>query len=143
MFRDRERQYVETARIGRLATADAGGRPHAVPVCFALLDDHIVTPVDEKPQRVSPADLRRSQDIRENPRVAVVVDHYAEDWSTLGWVQIRGTAAYCTPDEAPHAGGVAALESKYEQYADHGLNDRPLIRITPGHVRSWGRLERP
>jgi len=143
MFRDRERRYVERARVGRLATADGEGRPHAVPVCFALVDDHVVTPIDEKPQRVSADDLRRSRDIRENSQVALVVDHYVEDWDRLGWVQVRGTATHSRPGEDSHATGVAALEGKYDQYADHDLDDRPLIRITPGSVRSWGRLERP
>lgn len=142
MFGDRERRYLESARVGRLATADADGRPHAVPVCFAFADDHIVTPIDEKPKRVSPDDLRRSRDISENPRVALIVDHYAEDWSQLGWVQVRGTATRCTPSDEIHPLGVRALRGKYDQYADHGLEDRPLIRISPGSVRSWGRLER-
>lgn len=143
MFQDCERQYVETARVGRLATADAEGRPHVVPVCFALVGDHVVTPIDEKPQRVSPDALRRSRDIGENPRVALVVDHYTDDWSRLGWVQVRGTASRRAPGEESHSSGVTALREKYDQYAAHALEDRPLIRISPGSVRSWGRLERP
>ena len=143
MWQKQERKYVETAQIGRLATADTEGRPHVVPVCFALVDDHVVTPIDEKPQRVSPNKLRRSQDIDENPRVALLVDHYADDWSQLGWVQVRGMATLCTSDEVPHSPGVAALRRKYDQYADHDLENRPLIRIKPGSVQSWGRLERP
>lgn len=143
MFRDREREYVETARVGRLATADGEGRPHAVPVCFALVDGHVVTAIDEKPQRVGPDALRRSRDIEANPRVALVVDHYTEEWSRLGWVQIRGTATHCTPDAASHSSGVDALRRKYDQYATHDLDSRPLIRISPGSVRSWGCLDRP
>ena len=143
MFRDRERRYLENARVGRLATADGDGRPHVVPVCFAVANDRIVTPIDEKPQRVAPDELRRSRDIAENPRVALVVDHYTEDWDRLGWVQVRGTAALRTPTDDCHSIGVAALERKYDQYADHELDERPLVRIDPGSVRSWGRLERP
>ncbi|WP_350355842.1 TIGR03668 family PPOX class F420-dependent oxidoreductase [Natronomonas marina] len=143
MFQEQEREYIETAQIGRLATADSEARPHVVPICFALSDGHIVTPIDEKPQRVPPDDLRRSRDISENPRATLIVDHYADDWSQLGWVQIRGTAAHCTPGDASHAPGVTALKRKYEQYADHNLDDRPLIRIAPGSVQSWGRLNRP
>lgn len=142
MWEERERRYVETARIGRLATADAAGRPHVVPVCFALADGHVVTPIDEKPQRVSPADLRRSRDIVDNPRVALIVDHYSEDWSQLGWVQVRGRAMHCAPDEDSHSPGVTALREKYDQYIDHDLETRPLIRIDPGSVRSWGQLSR-
>lgn len=143
MFRAEERQYVVRARVGRLATADAAGRPHVVPVCFALVDEAIVIPIDEKPQQVDPDELRRSRDIDENPRVAMIVDHYSENWSQLGWVQVRGTATHCDPGDEPHAPGVTALERKYDQYAEHDLGSRPLIRISPGSVRSWGRLERP
>lgn len=143
MFEAEERRYLEAARVGRLATADAEGRPNVVPVCYALVDDRIVTPIDEKPKRAAPDELRRVRDVEENPRVALVVDHYAEEWSDLGWVQVRGTAAPIPPGEPSHGGAVAALRGKYDQYADHDLEDRPIVRIEPGTVRSWGRLEAP
>jgi PPOX class probable F420-dependent enzyme len=143
MFSARERRYVETARVGRLATADAEGRPNAVPVCFALDGDRVVTAIDEKPKTVGPDALRRVRDVRANPAVALVVDHYVEDWSALGWVQIRGTAAYLAPDDDGHTAACAALRAKYDQYADHALDERPAIRIDPGRVLSWGDLERP
>lgn len=75
--------------------------------------------------------------------MTLLVDHYAEDWSRLGWVQVRGTAVRCAPDEDHHHDGVRALRAKYDQYRDHDLEERPLVRIDPGTVRSWGRLERP
>lgn len=84
MLQDQERTYIETAQIGRLATVDAEGRPHIVPVCFTFIDDHIVTPIDEKPKNVSPDALHRSQDIIENPHVTVIVDHYTDDWPQFG-----------------------------------------------------------
>jgi PPOX class probable F420-dependent enzyme len=143
MLGSRERTYLEAARVGRLATADAEGRPHAVPVCFALDGDRFVTPIDEKPKSVAADDLRRSRDVRENPRVALVVDHYVEDWSELGWVQIRGTATHLDPGESGHADAVAALRGKYDQYADHALEERPVIAVEPGSVRSWGELSGP
>lgn len=152
---DRERRYLRRARVGRLATADGEGRPNAVPVCFALLPDgdrgeRIVSAVDEKPQSVDPDRLRRVRDVRENPRVALVVDHYREDWDRLGWVQVRGTARVLSPgdgseghdrERTPHASAVAALGERYDQYADHDLRERPVIAIEPGTVRSWGDLD--
>lgn len=140
MFEPAKRRYIESARIGRLATADAEGRPHVVPVCFALVDDQIVTPIDEKPQDVPPDALQRSRNIRENPSVALVVDHYTEEWSQLGWVQIRGTATHLKLDDPLHADAVTALQQKYHQYATHALDDRPMIRVSPGSVRSWGLI---
>lgn len=143
MFDPRERRYVETARIGRLATADAEGRPHVVPVCFALVGDEVMTPIDEKPQSAGADSLRRSRDISDNPRVALVVDHYTENWSNLGWVQIRGTATRLSPDRVDHPSARTALREKYDQYADHALEERPIIRISPGSIVSWGDLTRP
>lgn len=139
---DAERRYLETARVGRLATADSEGHPHVIPVCFTLADDAILTPIDEKPKGVGPTELRRVRDIHTNPQVALVVDHYTEDWNALGWVQVRGTALQVSPDEPSHDLAVRALRAKYDQYAEHALEERPLIRIEPGHVVSWGQLER-
>lgn len=143
MFEPHERQYLDTARVARLGTADGDGRPHVVPVCFTRLDDAIVTPVDEKPKTGSPDELQRSRDIRENPRVVLLVDHYTETWSELGWLQVRGTATHLEPEGAAHAPAVTALREKYDQYADHELEARPIIQITPGSVLSWGQLDRP
>jgi PPOX class probable F420-dependent enzyme len=133
--------YLAAARVARLATADSGGRPQVVPICFALTAAGIVTPIDEKPKDVDPMGLRRVRDVRENPSVSLVADHYAEDWSQLGWVQVRGTAELLDPDEEGHEEGVTALRGKYDQYADHELSRRPIIQIEPESVRSWGQLE--
>ncbi|MFC7141591.1 TIGR03668 family PPOX class F420-dependent oxidoreductase [Halosimplex aquaticum] len=154
MFTDAERRYLESARVARLATADAEGRPNAVPVCFALVDGEddesaapdgetapwIASPIDEKPKGGSPETLRRVRDVRENGRVALVADHYVEDWDRLGWVQVRGTASVLAPGDASHDAAVGALRGEYDQYADHALGERPALRIDPGHVRSWGRI---
>lgn len=137
-----ERQLLVAARRGFLATADGDGRPAVVPVCFALLvadagDLSLVTPLDEKPKDAAPGDLRRVRDVAANPRVALVVDRYDEDWTELAWVQVRGTASVVDPGGAGHAEAVAALRAKYDQYADHALSERPLLQVDPGHVVSW------
>jgi len=108
---------------------------------FALLDGDILTPVDEKPQDVPPTELRWVRNIQANPRVALVVDHYAEDWSRLGWLQVRGTATLQSlADYSDHPPAVAALRAKYDQYGTHALEERSLVRVEPGAVRSWGSL---
>lgn len=145
MFDAEERAAIEAARVSRLATADAEGRPHVVPICFALVEtpdgpNQLVTAVDEKPKTASPAALRRVRDIHENPRVAMVVDYYAESWDHLGWVQVRGTATVLDPGDAGHAAAVHALRERYDQYESHALEERPIIAISPATVRSWGDL---
>lgn len=138
-----KRRYLDAARVGRLATADADGRPHVVPICFGRRGEVLVSALDEKPKRVDPANLRRVRNIRANPRVALVVDHYTENWDELGWVQVRGTAELLDPGDEAHQPGVAVLREKYQQYATHELDSRPLIQIEPESVTSWGRLDRP
>lgn len=145
MFDADELAALSKARVGRLATADADGRPTAVPICYALVepDDgpvELVTPIDEKPKTADLDELRRVRDIRANGRVAVVVDRYTEDWDRLGWIQIRGTARVVGPGDANHPAAVAALRARYDQYANHDLEHRPVIAIAPGSVRSWGDL---
>ncbi|MDY6764862.1 MAG: TIGR03668 family PPOX class F420-dependent oxidoreductase [Halobacteria archaeon] len=140
MFSNSEWDFVEEARVGRLATADIQGRPHAVPICFGVDNETktIFSAVDEKPKSVEPTDLRRVRDIQDNPYVALIIDMYDEDWENLAWVQVRGTASLVLPGEEKHGMYVDKLKDKYNQYSDHDLTERPLICIEPGHVVSWG-----
>lgn len=142
-FDGAERAFVERARVGRLATADADGRPHAVPICYAVLDDTVVSAIDEKPQSVGPSRLRRVRNVRANPRVSLIVDRYAEDWDALAWVRVDGDACVLDPGEEPHEAAVTALREKYDQYADHALEERPVLAIRPEQVVGWGAIEEP
>ena len=76
------------ARVARLATADATGQPHLVPVTFAVAGDMVYTAVDAKPKRTTA--LRRLANVAANPRVSLLVDHYDDDWSRLWWVRADG-----------------------------------------------------
>ena len=84
------------ARVARLATADAEGRPHIVPIVFALDGDRIYSVVDQKPKRTT--QLRRLRNITENSQVALLVDHYEDDWDALWWVRADGHARLLDPD---------------------------------------------
>ena len=134
---DEARALLEGARVGRLATADAEGAPHVIPVCFALLDGRIYSIVDEKPKRTTR--LARLRHIEGNPSVALVVDRYDEDWSMLAWVLVRGAASVldAATSEDEHRVAVAALRGKYEQYQAMNLEGRPLIVLTPTRVNAW------
>lgn len=125
------------ARVGRLATVDPEGRPHVLPVCYALLAGSIYSPLDEKPKRIAPERLRRVQNILANPSVCLVVDRYSEDWDELAWVQVRGDARLVQPGQPDHAAAVQALRERYPQYRAMQLEQRPLIRIDPLQVVSW------
>jgi PPOX class probable F420-dependent enzyme len=101
------------ARVARLATVDARGRPHVVPICFVLAGDVLYSAVDHKPKR-SPR-LKRLDNIRANPGVAVLVDHYEDDWSRLWWVRLRGRGRVLGAGEERER-ALALLTDKYPQY---------------------------
>ena len=128
--------FLERQRVARLATVDEQGRPHALPVCFAVLDGALYTPIDEKPKRGDPASLRRVRNILARPSVCLVVDHYEDDWTRLAWLQVRGSADLVT-DADERARAFAALRARYPQYRTMDLESRPLIRITPERVVGW------
>ncbi len=133
------RTLLEDGRVGRLATADAEGAPHVIPVCYTVLDGRIYSIVDEKPKRTTR--LARLRHIEANPNVALVVDRYDEDWSALAWVLVRGEATVLEGGEPTHAGAVEALRAKYEQYRSMDLAGRPLIAVTPRRVNAWRASE--
>lgn len=131
---------LRKARIGRLATINAHGRPSVVPFCFAVIggDDPIVVSVlDEKPKDVPDRELARVRNIRRNPHVAFVVDHYEEDWSQLAFVQARGQARLLSPEEAGHAEAIAALREKYPQYRSMAIEQRAVIVIEHLRINAW------
>src|SRR5205807_5462388 len=124
------------ARVGRLATADAKGRPHVIPVCFAFDGRHLYTAIDEKPKRAAPRRLRRVRNIEANPEVALVVDHYEEDWGRLRYVLVSGTARVIA-EGREQARAIALLREKYPQYRGMRLEGRPVIEISPRRVAAW------
>ncbi|HEY3778932.1 MAG TPA: TIGR03668 family PPOX class F420-dependent oxidoreductase [Rhizomicrobium sp.] len=128
--------FLARRRVGHLATADREGVPHLVPVCFAADDETIYTPIDEKPK--SGRALRRLTNIRNNPRVAFLVDRYEEDWSRLGWLRIDGSAELLS--EGPEfEKAVRLLVARYPQYGAMRLS--PVIAIRIGGAHSWGNLD--
>lgn len=127
------RRRVEAARVGRLATVSPDGRPHLVPVVFALSGDTLVTAVDAKPK--SGGRLRRLDNIRVNAEVTVLVDHYDEDWSRLWWVRLDGEARILT-EPASTRGPLALLATKYRQYRRQPPQG-PVISVRLRGWRGW------
>ena len=136
---DTTREFIRSHRVARLATADAGGQPVVVPICYAIEGDHIYSPVDEKPKRVAPAELKRVRNIRANPKVSLVIDDYSEDWSKLEYVIIAGRAETISAAErdGEHAHAVSLLREKYEQYRSMAIDERLIIKIAIERVRRW------
>lgn len=138
MLSDAQRYFVETRRVGRLATADAGGAPHLVPVCYALAGEALYITIDEKPKRRD-VPLKRVRNILENPQTAFVVDRWDENWSRLGWVMLRGRTEILESGEE-HDRAQALLRERYPQYRAMNLADLPVIAIRIARATSWGNL---
>jgi PPOX class probable F420-dependent enzyme len=128
--------FLSGRRVGRLATADAEGRPHVIPVCYACDGDAIYIAIDAKPKRVAPAQLKRLANIRQNPKVALIVDDYSEDWTRLAYLMIRGEATILESG-AEHDRALVLLRAKYSQYNAMSLEERPVIRIGIERAVQW------
>jgi PPOX class probable F420-dependent enzyme len=116
---EQARERFAAARVARLATADASGRPHVVPVAFAVLIDGerstVYSAVDVKPKRTTA--LRRLANVRANPKASLLVDHYDDaDWTALWWVRADGTGRVLPPDEPEAQLAVDLLMRRYPQY---------------------------
>lgn len=109
------RSLVTQARVGRLATVGADGRPHAVPTCFALVAETVYTAVDDKPKRSRR--LRRIENILATGFACLLVDQYDEDWSELWWIRLDGTGRVVN-DPTEVASAMMSLTGKYQQYAE-------------------------
>jgi PPOX class probable F420-dependent enzyme len=131
---DEARALLASARVARLATADAEGRPHLVPITFAVDGDDIVTAVDHKPKRTS--GLRRLANIEANPRVSVLADHYEDDWSRLWWARADGLARVADPGSAEHERAVSRLAARYPQYQERRTSDA-VILISVSRWSGW------
>jgi len=139
MLTDRQRAFVAGHRVARLASADAAGSPHVVPICYALIGDTVYFTIDQKPKK-APEKLKRLANLRANPRAAVVVDRYDEDWSRLGWVMMQGAAEILLAG-AEHDQAQAALRQRYPQLAAMDIAALPVVAVRIERVASWGQLE--
>jgi PPOX class probable F420-dependent enzyme len=130
-------ERLSLARVGRFATASADGRPHVVPLCFAVLGGAAYSVVDEKP-KTTRTGLRRLRNLAANPRASLLADHYAEDWTSLWFVMVEGEASLVT-DAGEYAVALEALRLKYVQLRsmDLGPATHPMIRLRLDRVVAW------
>jgi PPOX class probable F420-dependent enzyme len=134
MTPEQARGHFAQARVARLATADAGGSPHLVPMVFAVAGDVIYSAVDAKPKRSTA--LRRLANIAANPRVAVLVDHYDDDWNALWWVRADGSGRILDAAEPEARDAIARLVARYPQYRAQPPRG-PVLAIDVARWSSW------
>jgi PPOX class probable F420-dependent enzyme len=131
-------EFIERARVARLATIDSEFQPHLVPVVFVFQGNHFFIPVDEKRKTAKPQKLKRIRNIQDNPNVSLLIDEYSEDWTKLAFVMIQGKASISTKEEGNIQVRQAykKLMTKYIQYQKVGVGEMCII-ITPKKVVSW------
>ena len=123
---------LETERVGRLGLLDDAGAPRVLPVTFAVAEGAIWSAIDQKPK--GPGEPARVRFLRRDPRAALTVDRYSDDWEQLAWVQVLGTVRIVELSEG--AEGLAALSGKYGQYREKAPPG-PLLALKPKRYLSW------
>jgi len=142
---DRVREFLKLARVAHLATADTDGVPHNVPLCFWYDDAaHFYFIIDEKPKRMTVRGLKRMRNLAENPQVALIVDHYEEEWSYLAYVLVHGDA-HIVEDANEYMLALRNLRDKYPQYRTMalGFDRNPMVRIGAQRLHFWGERFKP
>ncbi len=130
---DEARRRFAAARVARLATVSAQGQPHVVPCTFVVDGELIYSAVDNKPK--STTNLQRLRNIAANPNVAVLADHYADDWSALWWVRADGQASH---HRGPARDGqpISLLAARYPQYVTSPPGG-PVVAIRVSRWAGW------
>ena len=132
-------KFIGAHRVAHMATADAAGAPHVVPICYVFDGSRIYSALDLKPKRVEARRLKRVRNIAANPQVSLVIDDYSEDWSALAYVLIQG-AAEVLEDGGERDRAEEMLRQKYSQYGELLGKGCTVLKITPTSVTSWGRV---
>ena len=133
---DEARRRFAHARVARLATVRADGRPHIVPIVFALSEhgSTVYSIADPKPK--DGLDLLRHRNIVANPSVTLLVDEYHEPWAGIWWVRADGTARVV--EEGPRREtAVRLLRAKYPNYETWTEPFGPATLITIHRIASW------
>lgn len=128
------RRRLAQSRVGYLATVRADGRPHVVPIVFALEGERVYSIADPKPKRGP--ELLRFRNINTNPFVSLLVDEYDEDWQRLWWVRADGPA-HVAEDGADRDLTIRLLQAKYEQYATWSEPFGAAMVMTVERWASW------
>jgi PPOX class probable F420-dependent enzyme len=135
-------EFIERARVARLATIDSEFKPHVVPVVFVFDGKHFFIPIDQKRKTAKPEKLKRIKNVQDNPNAALLIDKYSEDWTRLAFVMIQGKASIASKTEGNLQVQEAykKLMTKYLQYQNVGVGEMCII-IAPEKLISWGNFQ--
>jgi PPOX class probable F420-dependent enzyme len=129
------RERLASARVARLASVDPAGRPHLIPICFAVAGETIYSAVDHKPKRTT--NLRRLSNVSSNPRVAVLADHYEDDdWGALWWARADGAGRVLDAESTEARRAVERLSARYAPYR-HSPPAGPVLAVDVERWSGW------
>jgi len=124
-------RMIKWERVARVATVGKAGVPHLVPVCHALVGDKIYFGSGRRGRKVL--------NLAANPKLALTVDVYSDDWEQITGVMVQGRARVIA--RGPRFRALRRrLYAKYPQYprvAALGESDSVIVELTPMHVFSW------
>ena len=128
---------ASAATVAHMASSGPDGKPHIVPITFAIEGNVVYFAVDAKPKKTT--DLKRLRNIAANPAVSILVDHYEDDWGKLWWVRLDGRARILTEhDEIERA--LDLLAARYRQYRTNRPNG-PVIAVAIERASGWSAAE--
>ena len=125
-------ELVARERVCRIATANAEGLPHLVPVCHVVAGGKLYVGSGD--------DAAKVRNLKANPKITVTVDLYSDYWAEIKGVMVQGTAKLIERGPAFQR-AKRKLYEKYPQYAKEAAlapSDSVIIEVTPTHVFSWG-----
>lgn len=124
-------EFVDTLPVARLATVDAEGGPHVVPICPVLDLDRIVF--------TSQANTAKVDNMDGDPRVAICWDEYLDDWDALRQVIVFGRAMRVDPGFEFDRDRALLIE-KFPQFLTQSpIEEGDLIfEVKIDRVSSWG-----
>ena len=138
---DAHRAFLLAQPRAVLGTTRADGRPRLVPICFALVDEFIVSVIDSKPKSTTdPRALARVRDLLVRPGVSLLVDRWSDDWSQLAWLRVDGRARLVEPGDEGHDAALDALVERYDAYRSMPLSSAPVILIERERTVAWGAI---
>jgi nitroimidazol reductase NimA-like FMN-containing flavoprotein (pyridoxamine 5'-phosphate oxidase superfamily) len=123
----KEKRYIDRARVCRLASADGRGTPHVAPLC------HAVDPSRRTAYVMTSG--RTARNLKRRPSAALACDDYFESWGRLRGLVARVRAR--TVRRGPELERAASLlKKKYRQYEDYEIDE--VIALHIDRVSSWG-----
>jgi nitroimidazol reductase NimA-like FMN-containing flavoprotein (pyridoxamine 5'-phosphate oxidase superfamily) len=122
----RQLKFLGEHELARLATASRDARPHVVPVIYAMDGEDFIVAIDYGTKKL--------KNLRENRRVALVVDDYQPNHA----VMIEGECELFERGKE-YLRLLGVLFDRFEIYRRHpwGEGESPIMKVRPTKAVSW------